>query len=110
MVSGGQHDPGKPRQCVIVQDDAFQAMDSVVICPLTTDLAVAELFRLRVEPNERNGLRIASQIMVDKITTISKGLLAARIGKTDDEQIARLNQSVAVFLGLAVSSRDRSRV
>jgi mRNA interferase MazF len=41
--------------------------------------------------------------MVDKITTVPKTKIGARIGGLDDEDILRLNQAVLVFLGLAVS-------
>ncbi len=63
------------------------------------------LFRLPVEPNERNGLRSSSRLMVDKITTVPKSKVGERIGRLDDEDVVRLNQAVMVFLGLAVSPR-----
>ena len=65
------------------------------------------LFRLPVRPNERNGLRAASRLMVDKITTVPKIKVGARVGRLDDEDILRLNQAVLVFLGLAVSPRTK---
>ncbi len=104
-VSGGRDYAGKPRPVVIVQDDAFDATDSITICSFTTDPTDALLFRLPVEPNERNGLRSPSRLMVDKITTVSKSKVGERIGRLDDEDVVRLNQAVMVFLGLAVSPR-----
>jgi mRNA interferase MazF len=62
-VSGGQDYAGKPRPAVIVQDDAFDATDSITICAFTTDPTEAPLFRLPVEPNEHNGLRSSSRLM-----------------------------------------------
>jgi mRNA interferase MazF len=58
-----------------------------------------------MEPDERNGLRVASRLMVDKITTVPKSKLGARLGRLDDEDILRLNQAILVFLGLAISPR-----
>jgi len=58
-----------------------------------------------VEPNERNGLRSPSRLMVDKITTVPKSKVGERIGRLEDEDVVRLNQAVMVFLGLAVSPR-----
>lgn len=104
-VSGGKDYAGKPRPVVIVQDDSFDAADSVSICAFTTDPTDAPLFRLSVEPNERNGLRSTSRLMVDKITTVPKSKLGEKIGRLDDEDVVRLNQAVMVFLGLAVSPR-----
>ena len=56
-VAGGKDYAGKPRPIVIVQDNCFDATDSITICAFTTDPTEAPLFRLPVEPNERNGLR-----------------------------------------------------
>ena len=106
-VSGGTDHAGKPRPVAIVQDDSFDATDSITICAFTTDPTNAPLFRLPVEPNERNGLRSPSRLMVDKITTIPKSKVGERVGRLDDEDMVRLNQAVMVFLGLAVSARIR---
>jgi mRNA interferase MazF len=43
--------------------------------------------------------------MVDKITTVPKSKVGARLGRLDDEDIVRLNQAMLVFLGLAASPR-----
>lgn len=104
-VSGGKDYAGKPRPVVIVQDDAFDATDSITICAFTTDPTEAPLFRLLVEPNERNGLRFPSRLMVDKIITVLKSKVGERIGRLDDEDVVRLNQAMMVFLGLALSPR-----
>ena len=104
-VAGGKDYAGKPRPVVIVQDDAFDATDSITICAFTTDPTEAPLFRLSVESNERNGLRSSSRLMVDKITTVPKSKVGERVGRLDDEDIIRLNQAMIVFLGLTVSPR-----
>jgi mRNA interferase MazF len=104
-VSGGKDYAGKPRPVVIVQDDSFDATASITICAFTSDLTEAPLFRLPVDPNERNGLGSSSRLMVDKITTVPKPKVGERIGRLDDEDMVRLNQAIMVFLGLAVSPR-----
>jgi mRNA interferase MazF len=104
-VSGGKDYAGKQRPVVIVQDDSFDATDSIAVCAFTTDQTEAPLFRLPVGPNERNGLLSPSRLMVDKITTVPKSKVGERIGRLDDEDVVRLNQAVMVFLGLAVSPR-----
>ena len=102
-VSGRNDYAGKPRPAVVLQDDRFDATGSVTICPLTTDSTDAPLFRLSIEPTERNGLRSPSQLMVDKITTVPKTRVGRHIGRLSDQDITRLNRSVVVFLGLAGS-------
>jgi mRNA interferase MazF len=106
-VAGGKDYAGKARPVVIVQDDSFDATDSITICAFTTDETEAPLFRLPIEPNERNGLRFACRLMVDKIITVPKSKIGAHIGRLDDEDVLRLNQAVVVFLGLTVSPRKR---
>ena len=102
-VSGGKDYAGKSRPVVIVQDDSFDATDSITICAFTTDPTDAPLFRLVVEPNERNGLRSPCRLMVDKITTVPKAKMGTCIGRLDDEDMVRLNRAMTVFLGMAVS-------
>ena len=100
-VAGGKDYAGKPRPIVIVQDDSFDATDSITICSFTTDPTEAPLLRLRVEPNASNGLREVSRLMVDKITTVPKSRVGARIGRLTDEEMVRLNRAVLVFSGIA---------
>lgn len=104
-VAGGKNYAGKPRPVVIVQDDSFDATDSITICAFTTDETVAPLIRLPVAPDAPNGLRTACRLMVDKITTIPKSKVGVRVGRLDDKDILRLKQAVLVFLGLAVSPK-----
>jgi mRNA interferase MazF len=105
-VSGGADYTGKPRPAVIVQDDDFDATQSITICAFTTDPTEAPLFRIPIEPNDGNGLHAASSIMVDKVTTVPKTKLGERVGRLDDPDIIRLNQAILVFLGLARSLRS----
>lgn len=105
-VSGGSNYSGKPRPAVIVQDDDFDATNSITICVFTTDPTAAPLFRLRVDPTEGNGLRAPSSLMVDKITTVPKQKIGSRLGRLSDEDVLRLNQAMIVFLGLARSVRS----
>ena len=100
-VAGGPDSAGKPRPAVIIQDDAFDATASITICPFTTQTVDAPLVRLPMEPSERNGLRSASQLMIDKITTVSKSKLQKRVGRLSDEDIVRVGRAILVFLGLA---------
>jgi mRNA interferase MazF len=100
-AAGGTDYAGKPRPIVMVQDDRFDATDSITVCAFTTDPTDAPLFRLPVEPNERNGLRSPCRLMADKITTVPKTKLGSRLGRLDDEEILRLNRAMLVFLGLA---------
>ncbi len=102
-VAGGKDYAGKPRPVVILQDDRFEATNSITICALTTDETDAPLFRLLVEPSADNGLRTACRLMVDKIATVPKSKVGAHIGRLGDADVLRLNRAILAFLGLAVS-------
>ena len=54
-VAGGRDYAGKPRPVVILQDDRFDATQSITICAFTTDRTEAPLFRLPIEPDDRKG-------------------------------------------------------
>jgi mRNA interferase MazF len=100
-VAGGPDYAGKPRPAVILQDDAFDATASITLCPFTGHAVDAPLMRLPIEPSDQNGLRSASYVMIDKITTVSKSKLDRRLGRLSDEEVVRMNRAVIVFLGLA---------
>ena len=100
VADGGGY-AGKPRPVVIVQDEAFAALDSVTICPLTSDPTDLPLFRIPLLPQDDNGLRQESRIMADKITTVRKTKLGSRIGIVSPDDMRRLNQALVVFLGIA---------
>ena len=106
-ASGGNDYAGKPRPVVIVQDDSFDSTASITVCAFTTDETDAPLIRLLIDPNGHNGLRLASRLMADKITTVPKSKLGTRIARLDDQDIVRLNQAILVFLGLTVSPRAK---
>jgi mRNA interferase MazF len=101
IAAGGKDYAGKPRPVVILQDDRFDKTASVAVCAFTTDPTDAPLFRLLIQPSAANGLRAASRLMVDKITTIPKTKIGAPVGRLSDKDILRLNRAVLVFLGIA---------
>lgn len=102
-AAAGSGYTGKPRPAVVVQDDRFDATDSVTICAFTTDPTEAPLFRLVIEPSLQNGLHDVSSLMVDKITTVRRSKLGERVGRLSSEDMVRLDRAIVVFLGLAGS-------
>lgn len=91
----------KPRPALIVQDDLFEATDSVTVAPLTTLLIDAPLLRIRVHASELSGLDHDSDIMVDKLTTIRRSSVQTRIGRLTAQQVTEVERSLTTFLGLA---------
>jgi len=91
---------GKPRPALVVQSDLFAETASVTLCLMTTDLIDAPLIRIDVDPSDQNGLRVKSQIMVDKILTVHRDRIAKTVGAMDDATILRVDRSLVVFLGI----------
>ena len=95
-------DYGKPRPALIVQADLFnETHASVTVVPVTSTLVDAPLFRLAVEPSPGNGLRSLSQLMVDKITTVSRARIAQTIGRLEDDLMLRVSRALALWVGIA---------
>ena len=100
-VAGGPAYTGKPRPAVIIQDDRFDANDSIVVSPLTTDPTSAPIFRLPIPSNTRTGLRAPCRLMVDKPTAVPRKRLGTRLGTLNSAELKALNRAVFVFLGLS---------
>ncbi len=100
-AAAGSGYTGKPRPVVIIQDDRFDATDSVTVCAFTTDPTEAPLIRLPVVPDDHNGLRESSSLMVDNVMTVPRSKLGERIGRLADQDMVRLGRAVVVFFGLA---------
>jgi mRNA interferase MazF len=94
-------DYGKPRPALVIQSNLFREHSSVTVLPITSFLRSAEIFRILLEPNEENGLRKPSQVMVDKAVTIAREKVGKRIGAVGADTMLAVNRALAVFLGFA---------
>ena len=92
---------GKPRPALVIQSDLFEAHPSVTILPVTSALRDTPLFRIGVEPDQRNGLRKPSQVMVDKSQTVARDKIGDMIGRLDDKTMLAVDRALTVFLGFA---------
>ena len=99
-ASAGRGYAGRPRPVLIIQDDRFDATDSITFCPLTTTVADIPLLRIPLQPNLTNGLSAPSSIMIDKITTANRSKLGQRIGKVSTTELLQLERGLLVYLGM----------
>ena len=106
-VAGGAAYAGKPRPAVIVQDDRFDANDSIIVCPLTSDPTAAPIFRLPVQPSTQNGLRSPCRMMVDKLTAVPRRRLGRPVGSLASDEVRALNRAIFVFLGLSKTEGEK---
>jgi mRNA interferase MazF len=94
-----QGDYGKPRPALIVQSNLLTDLDSVVLCPITTDLRNA-VFRVTVEPNPANGLLALSQVMVDKLATLPRTKVSEAFGRLDGERMKVVDRTLLLVIGV----------
>jgi mRNA interferase MazF len=94
-----QGDYGKPRPAVIIQSDLLGDLESVMLCPVTSDLRNAA-FRVTVEPNPANGLRALSQVMVDKISTLPRSKISGPCGRLDEERMKAVDRALLLVIGV----------
>ena len=93
---------GKPRPALVVQDDVLgSGLSTVVVALFTTSLDEVPVIRPRFAPTEANGLREISDLMVDVLVTGRRGDVGKIIGHLSDEEMARADRALLVFLGFA---------
>jgi len=93
-------DLGKPRPAVIMQSDIFGLTHSIGLIPITSTLMIPSLLRLAIEPNPTNGLRVVSQVMIDKGTTTQRSKVRQIIGTFNDDQMREIAVRLSAFFGL----------
>ena len=104
VVSSSPGAYGKPRPALVVQSDLFNPThSSVAICPITSHLVDAPLFRLPLSPSRENGLKTESQIMIDKITAVKREHIAKKIGKLSEADAASVDRALALWLEIGES-------
>lgn len=99
-VAGGVY-ASKPRPALIIQDDRFDATDSLTVLPLTTSTVSAPLLRIPVTSSDTTGIREDSAVMVDKLTTVRRTNVGERLGRIPSAQMVEIERALMVFLGLA---------
>jgi len=99
-------DYGKPRPALIVQSDAFELHPSVTLLPLTSDTRDVSLVRVTVLPENGTGLRKVSQVMVDKVATLSRSKVGPQIGCVNALTLRAVDAALMRFLGLGPEERS----
>jgi mRNA interferase MazF len=91
----------KPRPALIVQADVFnETHASITVCPVTSDVIDASLFRVGVPSGPRTGLRSTSQVMVDKIVSVPRSAIGKRIGGCDLSEMELVDGALRRWLAL----------
>ena len=100
VVVALQGDSGKPRPALVIQADWFDALPTMVVLPVIGSLVQeAAITRIGVAPGDANGLRVPSQIAVDRPPTIRRTKIGPTIGRLDNDVMLAVHRTLAVFLG-----------
>ena len=92
-------DYGKPRPALVIQNDLLANLDSVVLCPVTSELRTAD-FRVTLQPSSTNGLRQTSQVMVDKLSTLPRAKIGENFGRIEDEKMRTVDRAMLLVIGV----------
>ncbi len=92
-------DYGKPRPALVIQNDLLNELDSLVLCPVSSNLRTAE-FRVTVEPSAENGLRQTSQVMVDKLSTLPRSKVGETFGLLEVEKMRAVDRDMMLVIGV----------
>lgn len=96
-----QGDYGKPRPALVIQSDHFEGHATVTVLLLSSTLVDAPLLRVTVQPDDQNGLRTTSQVMIDKAMTLRRERIGALFGIAGDQLMLEVSRLLAVYLGIA---------
>ncbi len=90
------------RPVLVVQCDlANERIPTVTVVPLTSNVRAARfLFTVAVSTTE-TGLTQDSVVLVFHVRTLDKTRLIRRMGHLEDETMARVDEALALHLGLA---------
>lgn len=101
VIAAAAGDYGKPRPAVVVQSDLFNPTHaSIVVCPLTSLLVDAPLFRLAIAPSTANGIKTESQVMIDKVMALKRERIRRRVGRLPPAEMRAIEQALRLWLGL----------
>jgi mRNA interferase MazF len=101
VLVSGKGDYDKARPAVIVQADYLaEHLDSITVCLFTSDLVDDLSIRVDVSPTDGNGLKLQSQLMVDKMQTYPRKKVFGRIGELEEGVVREMDRALAFFLQL----------
>lgn len=91
----------KPRPALVVQSDAFNDTHaSITICPITSDVVDAPLFRITLPAGRRTGLQAASQVMIDKVVSVPRDAIGRTLGRADDVELEIVGRALLSWLSI----------
>ena len=101
VLVAGPGDYGKPRPALLVQNDFDgEPVESRTVCLITSDVLGTRRYRVLVDPRPRNGLRLRSEVQIDKLVTFPAHKIRGPVGSLTDEQMADVDRRLRLHLDL----------
>ena len=92
---------GKPRPALVVQGDLFNEWHAfVTLCPISSHLIDAPMFRVSVPAGPRTSLQATSQVMVDKIVSVPREAIGKTIGRCTVGEMEMVDDALRRWLSL----------
>jgi mRNA interferase MazF len=92
-------DYGKARPAIVIQSQLLSEIPSIVIVPCTSELIDDCFYRPDIPADAQTGLRLPTQAMADKVTTVSKHRVRETIGVAPAETLEAVMRSVQFVIG-----------
>jgi mRNA-degrading endonuclease toxin of MazEF toxin-antitoxin module len=86
---------------VIIQSDAFAALPSVLVVPITFERIDARILRVPIDATDALPISSAAWAAVELTTAIPREVLGAVIGCVSPEVLRALDRAVMVVMGIA---------
>jgi mRNA interferase MazF len=100
-VAAGSGFAGTPRPAVIVQDDAYLGISTVILASITSDARASALsVSVPVTPSPANGLHAQSYVTVHDLVTVRLEKLDKQVGRLEEPLLRRVDHAIILFLGL----------
>ena len=92
---------GKPRPALVVQSELFNGThSSVTVCLITSHLEDAPPYRFPVPAGRTTGLKVQSQVMVDKVIAIPRNKIKGRAGALAAGPLKEIDNALRLWLEL----------
>jgi mRNA interferase MazF len=101
LAAGPGEYSGKPRPFLVVQSDLFNEVHpSLSLCPITSILRGAPLYRVLLDAGGPTGLRHQSEVQIDKVQTLRRARVLEVIGHAPATAMALVDQNLRRWLEL----------
>lgn len=99
----------KAPPAVVVRSNLLSELSYATVLPINTELRAGLSMRVDLEPGPANGLRVASQVMVDWPQTVRFSDMGQAIGHLGTAVMRDITRQLAVVLGIGSGTGKRSR-